>query len=720
MRHRVSRRPPCVQAPVYCRSCLTPRNDPETSPEGAGDLPLDGFAWAQLLPALAGAPVATLVFVGPQLLVAFQSHEAVRMLGRRAVGRPARQALADLADHVTVVGRCMASGEPITLERSPVTLPDREGDRPATVLLDAYFYPLRGRDGSVEAVLAQAVDVTTRYADDERLRLALALNRIGLDLSRSLEVDQVTATVTRLAANFFSGWGLLDLWQSNGALARVAVTHHDPALQATLEKLKRLPRVSGRADDQPEPYSTRTARTGQGFMVDLSPSRVEEAAANSEHREVLRRLRPRWFITVPVQVGPRRLGALSVVRPDGEPPFTPADRFVLEQFAERAAIALAHAHDYDEQRQSALALQRSLLPPVPTSTANVQLAARYQTGGAGAEVGGDWYDTIVLQGGSLGVVVGDVEGHDLNAAGLMGQVRAVVHSHAHLGLPPGRIAEEANAFVLSTSNEQLVTMTYMQLYPQERLLVWVRAGHMPAIVVAPGGDVSLMHGRGGLPLGVDAGAGWSEETVHLPPGALLAIFTDGLVETAEQSFDDGVAALAELLGAHYAEDVEVLADRALATLHEEAGHRDDVALVLVRLPSAEAPAVRSVSRRLPAAASSAPIARLFLRDLLSQWRLPEGMVDTAALLATELVSNATRHSDTGVELRVNMADDRLRVAVFDESHRMPHTVAGDAEATAGRGLQLVEKLASSWGVETEAGGKAVWFELAVDAFLGDR
>jgi serine phosphatase RsbU (regulator of sigma subunit)/anti-sigma regulatory factor (Ser/Thr protein kinase) len=697
---------------------LTPHNDSEVSPYEAADLLLDGFAWAELLPALAGAPVATLVFVGPELLVAFQSQEAVRMLGRRPAGSPAREALADLADYVTVVGRCMASGDPIALERSPVTLPDPDDDHPAGVLLDAYFYPLRGRDGSVQAVLAQAVDVTTRYADDERLRLALALNRIGLDLSRSLEVEQVTATVTRLAANFFSGWGLLDLWQSNGALARVAVTHHDPALQPTLEKLKRLPRVSGRAHGEPEPYSTRTARTGQSFMVDLSPSGLVEVGTNEEHRDVLRKLRPRWFITVPVQVGPRRLGALSVVRPDGERPFAPADRFVLEQFAERAAIALAHAHDYGEQRQSALALQRSLLPPVPTSTAHVQLAARYQSGGAGAEVGGDWYDTIPLQGGSLGVVVGDVEGHDLNAAGLMGQVRAVVHSHAHLGLPPGRIAEEANAFVLSTSSEQLVTMTYMQLYPQERLLVWVRAGHMPAIAVAPGGDVTLMHGRGGLPLGVEATASWGEDTMHLPSGTLLAVFTDGLVETTEQSFDEGVAALAALLAAHRTEDVEVLADLALATLREEAGHRDDVALVLVRLPAAEAPAVRSISRRLPAAASSAPIARLFLRDLLTQWQLPEATVDTAALLATELVSNATRHSDTGVELRVKMAADRLRVAVFDESHRMPHTVSGDAEATGGRGLQLVERLASSWGVQTEDGGKAVWFELAADATSG--
>lgn len=136
-----------------------------------------------------------------------------------------------------------------------------------------------------------------------------------------------------------------------------------------------------------------------------------------------------------------------------------------------------------------------------------------------------------------------------------------------------------------------------------------------------------------------------------------------------------------------------------------------MALVLLRLPSNDEPGPRSVTRRLPAASSSAPVARLFLRDLLAQWELASDTVQTAALLATELVSNATRHCDSTMELRVSLSGPRLRVAVFDDSHRLPHNTRPGADGTSGRGLQLVDMLSASWGVETEDWGKAVWFEL---------
>ncbi len=375
-------------------------------------------------------------------------------------------------------------------------------------------------------------------------------------------------------------------------------------------------------------------------------------------------------------------------------------------------MALAHARDYDEQRNAAMTLQKSLLPVTPTqASAGVQIAARYQAGGAGAEVGGDWYDVVPLGDGGLGVVVGDVQGHDLSAAALMGQVRAVVHSHAHLGLPPGRIAEEANAFVLSLGTDRLVTMTYLQLYPRERLGVMARAGHIPAIVVTPDGSSRVLRGRGGLPLGVQLEAPWLEETHHLEPGALLALFTDGLVESVRQDFEEGIDALGAVLEEHYEEPLENLADRALAEMPGGQESHDDVALLLVRLPLSPPQAGRRVMRRLPAASSSAPIARLFLSDVLGHWGASEDLITTAALLATELVSNAARESDSSIELRAAVVGDRLRVVVADDSHRLPQATTAGPEGTSGRGLQLVETLSVAWGVEPEASGKAVWFEL---------
>ncbi len=675
--------------------------------------------WAVLLPAIDGAPYLSVVLVGPELRLAFQSQEAERALGPRRLGAPVEEVFPGNPNYLAALGRCMSDGETVQLRRAPFALTGTAASAERTLVLDAQFFPVRDEAGGVAAVLAQAVDVTGHEDGDERLRTALAINQAGLDLSRSLDVDQVTQAVTRLAASAFAGWGLLDLWQADGSLARVAATHHLPELQGDLDRLKELPRISGRPGREPEAYSTRVARTGQPLVGEVPPALLA-AAASPEHRAIMARLEPRWYMCVPVQVGRRRLGALCVVRAEGSKAFSLADRSLLEQFAERAAVALAHASDYNEQRQAALTLQRSLLPPPAVPPGPVQMAPRYEAGGAGTAVGGDWYDTVPLEAGSFAVAVGDVEGHDLEAAALMGQVRAVVHAHARLGLPPGRIAEEANRFVLETGTEQLVTMSYMQIYPREHLMTWVRAGHMPAVVVGPDRRARAICGRGGLPLGVRSGEHWEEETLHLPPGALLAVFTDGLVETAEQAFDEGVAGLAELLSAHAEDDVDLLADLVLSRLPGKGERHDDVALVLLRLPDGgpESPG-HVVARRLPAAASSAPVARLFLRDLLVQWELDGTTVETAALLVTELVSNASRHGDGTVELQVSLHDGRLRVAVADDSHRLPYNAAARAEdGTSGWGLQLVEALSYAWGVQTEDHGKAVWFELVAPGTSG--
>jgi serine phosphatase RsbU (regulator of sigma subunit)/anti-sigma regulatory factor (Ser/Thr protein kinase) len=673
---------------------------------------LSDSSWRGLLPALEEAPVNVLIFVGADHRLAFLNRHARHSLGRRRLGTPAAAVFSEYPDYVAILEAVRSSGHTHTLSRSPIVV-GQPGGGSMTILVDMVFSPLRDTDGRTMGVFCQAVNVTSQYADDERLRIADALNRVGLELSRSLEVPQVTAAVTRLAAEVFLGWGILDLWQPDGTLLRAAVTHHDPAMQELIQQLTLLPRISGRPDGHTESYATRSARTGQTFVGRFDADAMAAAASSPVHADVMLQLRPLWYMIVPVQIGPRRLGSLTVVRPEGEPPFEPADRAVLEQYAERAAIALAHARDYDEQRQSALTLQRTLLPAQPKRRGDMALAVRYQAGGAGSEVGGDWYDTVELERGSIGIAVGDVQGHDLTAAALMGQVRAVVHAHAHSGLPPARIAEEANAFVTDASSERLVTLSYLQIYPVEGLAVWVRAGHLPAVVVAPDGSVSVLHGRGGLPLGVDPGATWNEETVHLPPGALLAVFTDGLVESPTRSFDEGVDLLAELLAAYPDEDVDALADRLLGQLAPGEVRRDDVALVLVRLPTAARDRHRRVLRRLPAAPSSAPLSRWFVQDVLRHWRVDEDTMETAALLVTELVSNATRHSDAAIELRLSLSDGRLRVSVFDDSHRLPQVTEASLDETSGRGLQLVELLAAGWGVETEDRGKAVWFELDV-------
>lgn len=669
-------------------------------------------SWRSLLEALAAVPAHVAVFVGPQHLLAFQSRVSVAVSGPRPIGRPAAEAFEDFPEYVAALDRAWTGDHPLHVERAPVRgrpAPDRPTEAGPARMIDAVFAPLRDPRGRTFGVIGHAVDVADTSGPDERVRIADALSRVGMELTRSLDVGQVTAAVTRLAAEVFSGWALLDLWQPDGTLARAGTTHHDPAMQPLIEKLRFLPRISGRPDHA-EPYSMRSARTGRSFVGELDVASLVAVSTTPEQADVMSRLRPRWFQTVPVQIGPRRLGAITVVRPEGEPPFEPGDRFVLEQFAERAAIGLAHARDYAEQRQAALTLQRSLLPP-PPRPGGLQLAVRYRAGGSGVEVGGDWYDTVELGHGVVGLAVGDVEGHDVTAAALMGQVRAIVHSHARAGLPPARIAREANLFVTDSLSERLVTFTYLQVHPDDGLVVWIRAGHLPALAVLPDGRSRLLAGRGGLPLGVEADGRWEEETLVLPPGSLLAICTDGLVESPDRGLEQGLAQLADLLASRPGGTIDELADAALEELAGRDVH-DDVALVMMRLPSSEA-RERRISRRLPSIPSSAPVARRFLLDVLGSWSLPAETVDTAGLLLTELVSNAVRHSDESIDLRLAIDEHRLRVGVFDESHRLPLPAPVGVESTSGRGLQLIDAMSSGWGVEMEDAGKVVWFEMEI-------
>lgn len=669
---------------------------------------------SSLLSALEASPVSIMVFSvhGPALVV--QNRASREMIGERALGAPGHEALPEYPEYMLAVERVIETGGTVTFERAPTTIAGAEAGAPDVVLLDAAVSPLFDEKGELAAVICQAVDVTGRGNQDERLRVSMALNRVALELSRSLEVDQVARAVTRMAAEVFSGWGILDLWQPDGSLVRVAATHHDPGMQPFLDLLTRFPRVSGRASNEHEPHSVRAARTGEVVIAELDPEAVVAACTQPEHASLLEILRPKWSMSAPVKVGARHLGALTIVRPVGEAAFRSSDRVVLEHFAERAAIALDHARDYDQQRSAALTLQRSLLPVSSDHVGEgVQIAVRYAAGGAGAEVGGDWYDTVDLGHGCIAVVVGDVEGHDLRAAALMGQIRAVVHSHAHLGLPPGRITEEANEFLLGQHTDQLVTMTYVQMYPDEGLMVMVRAGHMPAVIVGPDGRWRVSRGRGGMALGVQAGVHWLEETLQLEPGALVAVFTDGLVETLRQDFEEGVYALAGLLAEHVDDDLEQLADMVLHSMPGSSDSHDDIALVLVRLDGHPRHSGHRVVRRLPAAPSSAPVARLFLTDVLGHWGARKESVATAALLVTELVSNATRESDTSIELRLELGDGKLRVAVADDSDRMPYLGMTGPDSPSGRGLQLVQAMSDSWGVETQALGKSVWFELPI-------
>ncbi len=428
-------------------------------------------------------------------------------------------------------------------------------------------------------------------------------------------------------------------------------------------------------------------------------------------------LRACWSTPI-LAAGGRVLGTFAMYYPQ---PCRPGagDLALIDVLVRSVSTAIQRSR-LDEQRERelaaerslALTFQQSLLSEVPRRIGAVDLAARYRTGDAGVQVGGDWFDAIDVDDG-LVLVVGDVQGHDVGAAALMGQLRTVVRATAAEGHPPAGILARAGDYLDRLESDLLATALVVHLDTEARLATVGCAGHLPPAVLVPGDDGFAVHDLAvetGPPLGV--GHRWEERSSLLPPGAVLLIYTDGLVETRTWDIDEGIRHLGELLETlpTDARPATVL-DTALDLL--PAGRRgDDVAALAAALPAGPSSPARAVERSLPAQPMSAPLARSWTEGWLAGWSASRRLRDAALLVVSELVSNAVRQGDAPVRVSLQLSEESLLVEVFDAGHRMPEQGSGDPESTGGRGLQLVEAVSHAWGVREELDGKTVWARLA--------
>lgn len=359
-----------------------------------------------------------------------------------------------------------------------------------------------------------------------------------------------------------------------------------------------------------------------------------------------------------------------------------------------------------------LQLQRALLPgPLPT-VAGLPLSARYFPAGSPDRIGGDWYDVIRVEGGAVALIVGDVAGADLEATALTAQLRGAVRAYALEGHPPAVVVTRTNDFCLGLGTGRQVSMAYALVHPEERIITVVRAGHLPPVLVTPGAAPCLLDGSGGPPLGVRSGEVWREATLQVEPGSALVLYTDGLLRDGG-SAGAGLDRLLAAVGTAPIAGPDELAER-LAELVEDPPP-DDTVLLVGHLVG-QGPGGSTLRRTLPPTAESASVARWLVTDLLKNL-VDDDTRDTAALLTTELVSNAIRHTRDELVVSVRVTGGRLRVGVADSSHRRPQLVQVGRRDTSGRGLHLVDAMADRWGVDPDERGlgKTVWFELATAA-----
>ncbi|MCX4763523.1 SpoIIE family protein phosphatase [Streptomyces sp. NBC_01275] len=417
--------------------------------------------------------------------------------------------------------------------------------------------------------------------------------------------------------------------------------------------------------------------------------------------------------------------------------FTPDERSVLTTVARMLAQALARAGDAETQRELTDGLQRSMLPTLGPEIPGMTLAARYIPTGGGLQVGGDWYDMIPLPSGGFALVIGDVQGHDVRAAGLMGQLRIALRAYASEGHRPDAVLSRASGFFHGINQAhdgedadlRFATCLYIEVDPVTGVLETARAGHLDPAVRMADGTVLVRATAGGLPLGIDPDADYPTTRLALEPGETLLLSTDGLLETGGHDLDTGWQRVRKILESHEG-DLEELADAVVQAVHGPSSHHtigpladrreDDIAVLLLsrQTASATAPVRTPVRRTVLTVAQAEPervaVSRQHLRELLHDWP-SDDQVDSAVLLVSEMLTNVLVHTDADALLVAEITgapgERRIRIEVTDAGDDLPHKRRPGELASSGRGLILIELLADIWGVAPRGQGKSIWFEI---------
>jgi PAS domain S-box-containing protein len=622
------------------------------------------------------------------------------------IGRPVESVLGGLGERVADNLRAaMAGGDPLVNQEFVGSTFAHDGEPRA--FLASYFRLMDGR-GRVTGAASLVTDVTEQRRTREELvaanaRLAL-LSRVSATLASCLDEQDALSALAELVVPSFADHCVVDLLDG-GDVRRVALVHADglaPEREAWVPP--------GRLVDYPDNHPTLLAMRNRTAVLEHAQdsSEFRHIAPTPESAEFGHRIGIRSAMTAPLVARGDVLGAVSFVTSASGRAFSTADLEFGEELAARVAIALDNARLFAREQRIALTLQRSLLPETLPVTPALETAAVYRPAALDGSVGGDWYDVIALPCGRVALVMGDVMGRGVPAAALMGQLRAAVRAYAAQDLPPGDLLGHLDGLVRGLTDDTLVTCVYAVYDPVEEALCLANAGHLPPMVRTRQG-VQLLDVNGVV---LGAGHGSYEQTeVPFPADAVLAVYTDGLVERRATDIDAGITRLVRLLrdadGA-----LDEAAQRMVDALGGETADVDDVALMLVRPRVAHRPRVARYDV-VPHAAKVRDIRR-FAVLTLSEWGdLDATVVDAVQLVASEMMTNVIRHA-AGHEaaVRIEHHGDFLVVAVIDPDSAPPRLVRSMPDDEGGRGLHLVDAVADRWGTRPLAsGGKVVWCEL---------
>ncbi|MFB7107937.1 SpoIIE family protein phosphatase [Streptomyces sp. NPDC056291] len=629
------------------------------------------------------------------------------------------------AERVTAtLRRVLENGQSITDMHVSGFVPGTDERRHWSVNL----YRVHSGSGRTIGIAWLGTDITARRdaareAAAARRNLAL-LNEAGARIGNSLDLETTARELLDVVVPGFCDLATVDLYQ--GLLAG---DETPPGLADGSAELRRVAFASAVSG---APFG------GTGAPVELGA--VHHYPFNSPRADALRTARPttvpgedgdlvQTTLAVPMVAHDTVVGLAQFARTKGSEPFGQRDRDLAVELAARAAVCIDNARLYRREHERALILQRSLLPPGDPEASGLDIACRYLPGSAAtgrpSEVGGDWFDVIELPGHRTALVVGDVMGRGLRAAVAMGELRTAVRTLALLDLEPAEVLSQLDEIArglgapggvqqatraarrpreADLSEVYLATCIYAVYDAVTRRCTFANAGHLPPVLVEPGESALMLDVPPGMPLGV-GGEPFEEVEVELPEGALLALYTDGLVESRDHPLDEGLQAFVGAL-TDPSRPLEDVCDHILNTLGSHHGE-DDIALLMARVQGLPAESVGDWA--LPREPRSVGRAREYARAQLTAWDL-EPLIDTTELLVSELVTNALRYGEGEIRLRL-LLDRTLVCEVWDSGLVQPRRRRARDTDEGGRGLQLVGLLSAAWGSRRTPRGKTVWFEL---------
>jgi PAS domain S-box-containing protein len=446
------------------------------------------------------------------------------------------------------------------------------------------------------------------------------------------------------------------------------------------------------------------ASSGKALLVDDVSSARPQSAYLQELGGSL--------IGVPLKAEGNVIGVLHVSS-DRRAAFEDRDLRLLTLAGERVALALELISLYEREHETAVTLQRSVLPEQMPAVEHVQLAARYVPGSTGVEVGGDWYDALELGPTTLGIVVGDVVGKGVLAAATMTQLRNALRVYALEGLRPASVLSRLNRLA-DTAGPSFATLLYAIVDTESLVCRYASAGHPPPLLVRSEGSApEFLEGGRSVPLGVQADVGYRQDAVTLEPGDTLILYTDGLVERRGISLDEGLETL-ERSACESMRSLEELLDHIVGQLLEGESPTDDVAVLALR---AVPDRVATLAQSFPSEPSSLAEMRSLLREWLVEHGVPERIGAEIVLACSEACANALEHARAPSRAEFEVAAERLGDEIVIRIRDFGHWREPRDEPDRGFGFRLIEEMMDGVEVRSGDGGTEVELRRSIETPL---